>query len=62
MCASSWMRHLPRRWFPRRAIHRAPVRPRPGPCLEVLEDRTAPFVPVDPGGAAEGRKIVKPLA
>ena len=36
-----WLRQLQSRWFPRRAIRRAPVR-RVRPCLEVLEDRLTP--------------------
>jgi hypothetical protein len=37
MFASSWLRQLQGRWFPRRALRRAPIR-RVRPCLEVLED------------------------
>jgi hypothetical protein len=40
MFASWWLRHLQRRWFPRRAIRPASIRRRVRPCLEVLEDRT----------------------
>ncbi len=43
MLASSWLRQLSRRWFPRRVERRVPVR-RVRPCLEVLEDRLAPAI------------------
>jgi hypothetical protein len=43
MFASSWLRQLQRRWFPRRPMPRTLVR-RVRPCLEVLEDRTLPAV------------------
>jgi hypothetical protein len=43
MFAFSWLRQLQRRWFGRRAIRHMPVRA-VRPCLEVLEDRTAPAV------------------
>src|SRR5262249_13588482 len=39
MFASSWLRQLQRRWFPRRTIRRASVR-RVRLCLEALEDGT----------------------
>jgi hypothetical protein len=42
MFASSWLRQLQRRWFPRRAIRRAAVRRRVRLCLEPLEDRLTP--------------------
>src|SRR5262249_49525067 len=43
MFASSWLRQLQRRWFPRRPMPRTLVR-RVRPRLEVLEDRTVPAV------------------
>jgi hypothetical protein len=41
MFASSWLRQLQRRWFPRRAMRRVPVR-RVRLGLEVLEERLTP--------------------
>src|SRR6516162_5680384 len=41
MFASSWLRQLQRRWFPRRARRRVPVR-RVRLDLEVLEERLTP--------------------
>jgi hypothetical protein len=41
MFASSWLRQLQRRWFPRRTMRRVPVR-RGRVGLEVLEERLTP--------------------
>ena len=42
MFASSWLRQLQRRWFPRRVVRRAPIRPRVRLQLESLEERLTP--------------------
>jgi hypothetical protein len=55
MFATSWLRQLQRRWFPRRVNRRAPVR-RMRPRLEVLEDQVTPSTVInvnDPSGGMD---------